>query len=89
MDFLKTIMKEGLRSNTAGKNLDIAGFKDILTKMPRIHGERYHWVKSMNLNRLLARRLRLGNIFDELSGIREMNEKRWPGRKHSTYLSKI
>ena len=76
VDFLKTI-EEGLRSNPAdglSKNIDLARFKEILKKVPRIHGERYQWVKSMNLNMLLARRLRLGNIFDELSGIREMND---------------
>jgi hypothetical protein len=84
VDLLK-IMEEELRSNTVtgsadcntdglSKSIDLTRFKEFVMKVPRIHGQRFQWVQSLNLNMLLARRLKLGNLFDELSGIREMTE---------------
>jgi hypothetical protein len=82
MDLLKN-MEEVLNCDTdpnaqAGglrEELDLTRFKEIVKKVPRIHGERFQWVQSLNLNVLLARRLKLGNLFDELSGIRDMTQE--------------
>ena len=78
-DLLKKF-EEDLHSITGAadgfhKSIDLTRFKDIVMKMPRIHGQRFLWVKSLNLNMLLARKLKIGDLFDELSGIKEMEEE--------------
>ena len=77
-DLLKNMEAE-LRGNTSAiygrdEDLNLSKFKEMVKKVPRIHGQRFQWVQSLNLNKILTRKLKLGNLFDELSGVRDMTE---------------
>ena len=56
------------------KSITLNQFKEIAGKVPRIKGQRLQWVKSFNLNGRLAASLSSGDLFDQLSGIRGMEE---------------
>ena len=60
--------------NFEDKSITLLHFKEIAEKVPRIKGQRLQWVKSFNLNGRLASLLNSGDIFDQMSGIRTMNE---------------
>jgi hypothetical protein len=74
LDLLKNIEDEMLKFNTYGYVLDLKTFKEIAMKLPRVHGQRIQWARSLNLDSLLACRLKVGGFLDELSGIRGMTE---------------
>jgi hypothetical protein len=56
--------------------IDLKKFKEIARRVPRIQGQRLQWVKSFNLDGRLAALLSVGKLFDQLSGIREMEEEK-------------
>ena len=60
--------------NVEDKSITLNQFKEIAGKVPRIKGQRLQWVKSFNLNGRLAALLSSGDLFDQLSGIRSMEE---------------
>jgi hypothetical protein len=49
-------------------------FKQAMQMVPRIRGKRIQWANSLNLDSRLARLLPPGILFDELSGIKSMDE---------------
>ena len=55
--------------------IDLKEFKDCLSSVHRIRGRRVQWARSLNLDYLLASQLKVGILFDELSGIKNSNEK--------------
>jgi hypothetical protein len=54
---------------------DMVSFRAMARKLPRIHGQRVQWAKSLGLERALARHLKVGDLFDELSGIKSMTDE--------------
>ena len=63
-----------LLENVEDKSITLKQFKEIAGKVPRIKGQRLQWVKSFNLHGRLAALLSSGDLFDQLSGIRRMEE---------------
>ena len=56
------------------KSINIEKFMEMCSSLPRINEHRLEWVKSHNLNTLLANKLRVGVLWDGLLGIKEMKE---------------
>ena len=67
-------LKNKLFCGDFSDSIDLTRFKEMAGQVPRIKGQRLQWVKSLNLNGWFAARLRLGELFDQLSGIRAMEE---------------
>ena len=55
-------------------SLNLKGFGEMVREIPRIHGQRIQWARSLHLDSVLARHLKVGSLFDELSGIMDMTE---------------
>ena len=47
-------------------------FKEIASKVPGIKGDRIQWARTLNLDGLLARQIKVGTPFDELLGLKRM-----------------
>ena len=63
-------LKEMLRQSGQGitVTLDRKEFKEMLKKVPRVSGQRILWARSLNLDSLLACRLKVGDFLEELLG---------------------
>jgi hypothetical protein len=53
-------------------NMDLENFRGVARQVPRINGQRVQWARSLGLDCTLARYLKVGGLFDELSGIKDM-----------------
>jgi hypothetical protein len=62
-----------LHSKVDDEEVSFTKFYEIAECVPRIKGQRLLWVQNLNLTGCLARRLKTGEIFDQLSGIRQMS----------------
>ena len=60
--------------NFEDKRITLDQLKTMTGKVPRMKGQRLQWVKSFNLHERLAGLLSSGDLFDQLSGIRSMQE---------------
>jgi hypothetical protein len=58
-----------------GKALEIERTYAEVSQVPRVKGERVKWVRTLGLEGLLAKHLPLGNIVDQLSGIKTITEE--------------
>ena len=66
---------KALESNTlaeSGEDISLEAFKKVMDGVPRVKGHRMQWVRALNLPGRLARLLKVGEIFDQLSGIKKM-----------------
>ena len=54
-------------------DIDFKSFKQAADKIPRARGHRVQWVRTLGLEGLLARRLKIGDFSDGLSGVRSMS----------------
>ena len=55
--------------------IDIDAFEKSLSMFPRAHGQRIQWARSLNLDALLASHLPPGTLYDELAGIKELDQQ--------------
>ena len=56
-------------------DLDYTKFKEAADKIPHGRGHRVQWAKTLGLEGLLARRLKIGDFFDGLAGVRSMSRE--------------
>ena len=56
------------------KAIALADFKAAFSEMPRLRGERLHFVQSMGLDCMLAKLLKKGSVFDGLEGLKNMTD---------------
>ena len=70
-------LKKRLETELKGKSgVDVKTFTKIARGVGIAEGQRFMWVRQfLNLDGRLARQLRVGNPFDEYSGLREMGEE--------------
>ena len=73
VDGLKNL-RDLIAAKAANEEVNLEAFNKIVSDIPRLHGQRIQWARSLNLDGLLACRLKAGFLFDELSGIRETTE---------------
>ena len=73
-NMLKGVGTDLKKRATEDGSVDKKAFFDILGKIPRLRGQRIEWSKSLKLENLLACELPVGDLFDERSGIRNMNQ---------------
>ena len=56
------------------RKISKAQFRQAFSKLPRPHGQRLQWVRTLRLDAHLAHFLRRGNASDGLKGLREMTD---------------
>ena len=49
-------------------------FKRVANLTPRVKGQRIEWVRSLNLHAILAKELKVGDLFDPFRGIKDMSD---------------
>ncbi len=69
LDELIKIMR---KSESAG--MDLQEFASITEALPRFRGHRIQWAQSLRLDYMLARHLKVGDLFDELAGLKSMTD---------------
>jgi hypothetical protein len=70
---LDEMIKRMRKAESTGMGLQ--EFINIVTTLPRIRGQRIQWAQSLRLESILARHLKVGDLFvDELSGIKSMTD---------------
>ena len=74
---ISIVLENLLNEMKAGKFAitDKSKFKKYISSFQRVHGQRVLWVRSLRLESMLASRLKVGKLFDEMSGIRETSEE--------------
>jgi hypothetical protein len=83
-DAFKALEKR-LSEGKARSCLDKETFCDFMRHIPHLRGQRTQWARSLNLDRLLARRLPVGSFFDGLSGMKQMTELQLDERLRFVY----
>ena len=64
----------GLKGRASNASIDFAEFKRVANITPRVKGQRIEWVRSLNLEFVMAKQLKVGDFFDPLRGIKEMSD---------------
>jgi hypothetical protein len=72
---LKLKLDDELQSVDSKSGIDVEKFSIIAQKYGIATGQRSRWAHSLNLDGLLASRLKVGQPFDELRGVKEMSDR--------------
>ena len=54
--------------------INFTEFKRVVDLTPRVRGQRIAWVRSLSLESVLAKELKVGDLFNPLKGIKEMSD---------------
>jgi hypothetical protein len=76
-DFISLV--ESLKSSEPAASIDLNTFQELVNRIPRIRGRRVHWARAMKLETVLARHLKAGDLFDELSAVKDMKAEELQG----------
>ena len=62
------------KTKSAGADVSFEEFYAAVKELPRVRGQRVQWVRTLGLERELARHLKRGDFFDGVKGLREMTD---------------
>jgi hypothetical protein len=73
---LEALLRKLDENSEYSHEMSLTSFRNFIRefKLPRIHGQRIQWARSLGLDCVLARHLKVGDLFDQLSGIKAMTE---------------